>query len=221
MVCLQNVATHENFFFSPLLKEKLIEQGHWRDAVWLKVMAEKYQAWETSGLDHQERNKRENLLRRMIAATMHTDLHDVSVKHAAGSTYLLGFPRALLMVLMESIDARRHLLDLYHDGALLLVERALSTDDIETLFSLIVLRCGYKPMLEDLLGALANIDRLDEFRRNPLLGFILTVSTKSNATQYTAALRRLSEWNDGRLYSCGLFGYCLCIQGLYGYGLCS
>lgn len=78
------------------------------------------------------------------------------------------------------------MLNLYHDGALLLVERALSTDDIETLFSLIVLRsfgkascflcesclvssicvprCGYKPMLEDLLGALSNIDRLNEFR---------------------------------------------------------
>ena len=40
----------------------------------------------------------------------------------------------------DNIDSRKHVLDLYHDAADLLVERALSTDDIETEFSLIVHR---------------------------------------------------------------------------------
>ena len=53
-------------------------------------------------------------------------------------------------------------------------------------------------MLGDLLGALVNMDQLDELRHNVLLGFILTVSTKSNAAQYTAVLYWLSDWNVSR-----------------------
>jgi len=194
----QNVATHENFFLSPLLRQELIELGDWKTAVWLKAFADKYKAWDTPHLSHEERNRSEGVLHRLIAAAMHDDIHNVDVNHAAPAKYLLGFPRRLLMVLMENIAARQHVLDLYHDGALWLVERALSTDDIETLFSLIVLRCGYKPEMNVLVGALANIDRLAAYRRDPLLGFILTVSTKSNATQYTAMLTRMNEWNDGK-----------------------
>ena len=74
------------------------------------------------------------------------------------------------MVLMETIAARQHVLDLYHDGALWLVEHALSTDNIETLFSLIVLRCGYEPELEVLIGVHANVDRNAAYRRDPPLG---------------------------------------------------
>jgi len=193
----QNVASHENFFFSPLLRQKLIEQGDWRSALWLKAFADKYQAWDTSHLTHDERNVREGVLYRLIAAALHSDIHNTTVKHSAPAAYMLGFPRKLLMVLMENIDARRHVLDLYHDGAQFLVERALSTDDIETLFSMIVYRCGYKPELEQLIGVLANIDRLAAYKRDPMLGFILNVSTKTNVTQYTAMTKRMSEWNDG------------------------
>ena len=56
-----------------------------------------------------------------------------STTRLAACSYLLSFSHTLLMVLMESIDARHHLLDLCHDGQVcscLLIERALLTDDI-------------------------------------------------------------------------------------------
>ena len=70
----------------------------------MKIFAEKYQGWEMSGLDHQERNERDDLLRRMIAASLHTDLHDVNV-NCSGTSYLKGFNRRLLTVLMVMMYA--------------------------------------------------------------------------------------------------------------------
>ena len=54
-------------------------------------------------------------------------------------------------------------------------------------------------MLNQLIGALASIDRLAAFKRNPLLGFILPLSAKSNATHYMAMVQREAKWNDGRM----------------------
>lgn len=91
------------------------------------------------------------------------------------------------------------MLDTYEDADEHLVEAAFSTDDIELEFALVVLRCGYKPTMKALLGALANIDRLAALRRDADSGFSIAASTKSNATHHQASARRTAEWNDGRM----------------------
>ena len=70
-----------------------------RDLLCVQVFAEAYQAFELSGLDHQDRNDRLQVLRRLLSAAIYDDIHNVHVNHTAGN--LLGFPKRLLMVLLE------------------------------------------------------------------------------------------------------------------------
>ena len=65
----------------------------------VQVFAEAYQAFELSGLNHQDRNDRLQVLRRLLSAAIYDDIHNVHVNHTAGN--LLGFPKRLLMVLLE------------------------------------------------------------------------------------------------------------------------
>lgn len=73
-----------------------------------------------------------------------------------------------------------------------LVERALSTDDLEVFFSTIVVHCLYKPRLEPLAGAMRNLDFLTKLRRTARaeLGFFLTSSSSSKYAQRVALTDR-------------------------------
>jgi len=186
----QNVPIVENFFTSILLRKDLIERGFWRDVAWMIVFSEAYQAFELSGLDHADRNDRLDVQRRLLSAAIFADVHDVHCAHAHGTAQLFGFPRRLMMVLLENIDGRQHILDTYADAHRKLVERSGSTDDLELEFALIVMRCGYKPTMAALLGAIANIDRLAAFRRDCERGFSLAMSTKSNQCQSDFFLKK-------------------------------
>ena len=115
----QNVPCMENFFYNLILRAELVDKGLWRDVAWItvrarahkrslafrrdllgvQVFAEAYQAFELSGLDHQDRNDRLQVLRRLLSAAIYDDIHNVHVNHTAGN--LLGFPKRLLMVLLE------------------------------------------------------------------------------------------------------------------------
>lgn len=99
----QNVPIIENFFYNRRLQDKLISFGYWRDAVWLKVIGEAYQAFEMSELTHSERSRRVGTLRQLLAAIFHTDLHDMHVNHATSRAAdgIGGFPRKALLILME------------------------------------------------------------------------------------------------------------------------
>ena len=141
----QNVPIVENFFTSILLRKDLIERGFWRDVAWMIVFSEAYQAFELSGLDHADRNDRLDVQRRLLSAAIFADVHDVHCAHAHGTAQLFGFPRRLMMVLLENIDGRQHILDTYADAHRKLVERSGSTDDLELEFALIVMRCACVP----------------------------------------------------------------------------
>ena len=58
----QNVATHKNFLLSTLLRQGLIGLSDWKTAVLLKAFADKYEAWDTPHLSHEERHRSEGVL---------------------------------------------------------------------------------------------------------------------------------------------------------------
>jgi len=66
-----------------------------------------------------------------------------------------------------------------------LVERSLSTDDLETFFGTIVVHCQYKPQLVALSGGMRNIEYRTKLRRTAQeqLGFSISSSRSSKYAQ--------------------------------------
>ena len=142
----------------------------------------------TDGLTEEKRQECREEMRNLIEHMIAEDLHAVHVKHAHNTQKLHGFTRKLLMVFRENCDAVDRIKLAYpHED---LVERSLSTDDLEVFFSTIVVHCLYKPRLEALSGAIRNIEFLTKMRRTARehLGFFIPSSSDSKYAQSEAPI---------------------------------
>lgn len=156
----QNVPIVEALLYDEQLQFCLARQGRMLDALVLRVLGHHHQAWDMSHLTNPIRTYRMLNLLALLRTCVMPKLNDVFEMANFGSnagTKLLGLTTQLQSVMMANIEARMQLHMHFPAAAALLVERSLSTDDIECEFSTIVTSCGYKPTVEMLLSILEHI----------------------------------------------------------------
>jgi hypothetical protein len=110
----------------------------------------------------------------------------------------MGFTTELLFVLMANIEARQQFIMHAPAATLRLVERSLSTDDLEAEFGILVNGCGYKPSFEMAVGFLEHMDFLFHVRRQQAdYGLTLPKSSKCHYSWHSATSMGDSAWSDG------------------------
>ena len=159
------------------------------------------QAWDWKHLTSAVRTYRMQVLHAVLRSLVLHKMDDVFAMATFGANTgpkLLGITTMLVFVFMANIEARAQLMARYPGAVLRLVERALSTDDLECEFSTIVTGCGFKPQLEMVLGYLEHVDYLHLLRRRQhALGIVLPKSSKGRYAYHTANQLRDAAWNDG------------------------
>ena len=78
-----------------------------------------------------------------------------------------GFPRDLLLTMLQNIDGRRRFIEQHPLLGKLLNERAFSQDDVELEWSSLVFIAKYKPTAETCLSRLRSADVLAALRASP------------------------------------------------------
>jgi hypothetical protein len=220
----QNVPIVESLLYDSELQIELVREGNARDAMVLRVMGHAHQAWDMPHLTSHARTYRHQNLEALLWAAVGPSLDDVFVmsKSASKGTVVLGFTTEVLFVMLANMEARQQLLEHAPGGMLALVERSLSTDDLESEFGMIVNGIGFKAAFEVVALFLANIDFLYFVRRRgmELYGLTLPKSTKSHYSWHDAARRGDTAWRDGLfLTAAGGDAYARHIAVKIGYAL--
>ena len=114
-----------------------------------------------------------------------------------------GMPRTLLFALMSNIDAHGQYCREHPDFARWLVQHSLDTDDLETSFGMLVMRCRWKPTYEVAVRSQIAVDHLQRMRMLDAVtrGFALP---GGGARKCSIQIRKLAirkMWSDGRI--CG------------------
>ena len=166
----------------------------------LRVMGKAYAAWDMPGLTYHVRTNRmqqyATVLRHMLNTKLDS-LHDM-LSLGSRSVRLAGFTMEIYMMDLINIESRMWLTAMRPACATHLCERSLSTDDIETEFSILVNGIGYKATLAMVAGYLLNADFLAWVRRfGHLMGISAPNSRHSKYTHQVAMQRGNAAWNNG------------------------
>eukprot|EP00798_Chlamydomonas_sp_ICE-L_P023448 gene23448-17320_t len=130
------------------LQVRLAMAGYHFDALVLRIIGLQHQAWDSPHFPTMARSARmENMQWLIREVTLPTLQDHVStlVKWAIKSSKCMGFTTELLFVFMANLEAHERLLMAHPSASRLLVQRAVSTNDLEIEFSLVVNGGGYKP----------------------------------------------------------------------------
>ncbi|KAG2437073.1 hypothetical protein HYH02_011332 [Chlamydomonas schloesseri] len=182
------------------LQEALVVRGFALDALVLRILGEEYQAWDMAHLTCPARVQRMQALHALLRSLVLPHLNNprLAAKFASRTSKVMGATTDLIFSMMANIEALLQLLLAVPAAACLAVLRALSTDDCENEFSIIVRGIGYKPRLWDLLGYLSRVDFLTDLRRSyPEHGIVVPGSSKAHYTHHHAVQQRDRSWNDG------------------------
>jgi hypothetical protein len=110
-----------------------------------------------------------------------------------------GLMRDLIFSMVGNVENRSALLEKCPVLRLTLNDRAFSTDDCENEFSIITLRCGFKPSWEIVAGLLKNIDELQAMKRNPEIGLVFFQSHRKRYSHFTHCAKLDQTWFSGVL----------------------
>lgn len=195
----QSVPTATAVVYDTRLQEALVAQGFALDALVLRILGEEYQAWDMAHLTCPARVQRMQALHALLRSLVLPHLNNprLAAKFASRTSKVMGVTTDLIFSMMANIEALLQLLLAVPAAASLAVLRALSTDDCENEFSIIVRGIGYKPRLWDLLGYLSRVDFLTDLRRSyPEHGIVVPGSSKAHYTHHHAVQQRDRSWND-------------------------
>lgn len=185
----------EALIWSRQMLAALRRRGWDRDATALEVIGEDHAAWDMSGFTPEQRTLRLERMARLVR-TLFAERLTLAAGASSGSA-LFGFPRDLLLAILGNAEGRRQLLQHFPALEGQLVERSFLTNDLETEFSTIVRRCGYKPVLQMVLGALRSVDILATVRRDPTHGLSLPAAAKASYNQQQQEEANATSWHDG------------------------
>ena len=199
----QNVPIVEALLYDQGLQVKLAMADHPLEALVLRILGHQHQAWDSPHLTRPVRcNRMANLHWLLREATLPALNGPVSelAKWANNDVKqkCLGFTTHLLFVFMANIEGHMQSMKNHPSAARLFVERAASTDDLETEFSLVVNGCGYKPSVDMIMGFLEHADFQYILRRLAgQLGIAMPKSSKVHYSHHEAAKLNDMAWNDG------------------------
>jgi len=192
----QRVSISQEIYYNTRLQERLKEYGWMKDALCLQVIGEEHMAWDMPGLTQADRRIRMDKLKTMLKRIWGSRAHNVNDIH---KTKVAGMPRTLLFALMSNIDAHTHYGREHPELAEWLVQHALDTDDLETSFGMLVMRCRWKPTWEVAVRAQISIDHLYRMRRMPdaTRGFALPGGGARKCTYMLRKEDKHYEWSSG------------------------
>lgn len=192
----QNSAVVSEYFQNPAQQQALHDAGHHITAISLKVIGNAQQAWDTPGLTAEERDKRLDHLR-LLFLTAAGNMPKLAPRLCEAT--ICGYPRDLVLSIVGNVEGRAffklHVPQFSH----ILVERSLCQDDLETSFSQIVTRLGWKATWRAISSVMRNIDIVTAMRRDPDLGFHVKNSAQSSYPHHVSNRLRGNQWNDGSI----------------------
>jgi hypothetical protein len=182
------------------LQRRLVCMGEAPTALALRIVGHAHQAWNDAGLSFHARNARLQLHWILLRQCMLPELDSASASAvvAGRNSRVMGFTRELLLVMMANIEARMQLLAAVPGACLTLVERSLSTDDLEGEFAQLVLGVKYKPSPQMAAGFLRRLDFLRR-RGQAEHGLAMPKSSKSLYSYHDATASADVRWNNGQL----------------------
>lgn len=163
----------QELFYNTELRAKLRERGWVKDALALQIIGEEHQAWDMPGLSPEDRSGRMHRLHAMLLDLFGGRLHDVVGIH---KSHLGGFPRELLFAWLSNIDSYKVLCREHPGLVKTLVQHSLDTDDLETSFGMLKMRCrsdvAYNVAVrsQEATDHLFNMRRLDDDSRGFSMG---------------------------------------------------
>jgi hypothetical protein len=188
-------AAKDAVFTSTALATALRETGQPRQAEVLEVLgAGLVLAWDMRGLTQAVRTLWLQRLKHMLLQLLMARIRLVAGLQAG---HVATFPRDPLFTLMQNADAHQQLLSLHPCLAPHLNERSLSQDDVEGVFSVLVLLAGCKPTTEAACRVLASVIALHADRLDSSRGYDLPRSVRSYYSCQELAARGDSSWNSG------------------------
>jgi hypothetical protein len=191
----QMCAAKDAVLTSTALADALRKTGQPRQAEVLEVLgAGLVLAWDMRGLTQAVRSEWQQRLKHMLLQLLMPRIKTVAGLQAG---HVAMFPRDLLFTMMQNADAHQQLVSLHPCLAPHLHERALSQDDVEGVFSVLVRLAGWKPTAEAACRVLASAIALHAERLDPDRGYDLPRSVRSCYSYQELAAMGDSSWNSG------------------------
>jgi hypothetical protein len=143
----------------------------WRELLVLRVFGLAWTAWDMRDLNSGERTRRIELVLQLLLYNLAGEQIYLPFKAADGlpgvqSQYVNVFTAQSILAMLHNADARRQFRDAHPEAYKHLCERALTQNDLESLFSLVATSAGYKPGGANLLARLARINFADMVMRS-------------------------------------------------------
>jgi hypothetical protein len=107
----------------------------------------------------------------------------------------MGFTRDQCMISIGNIDSRTQLLQAFPYLLKFLCDRAWSTDDIETWFGQLVLKCGYKPAWHIAARVLQYLQEVTRIQRDPSSKIKLASASNCSYPHYQAIIDHIKNWH--------------------------
>lgn len=178
------------------LQAALLLAGHTRDALVLTIMGQYHQAWEMPGLSLAQRVARMQVPRVLVRHMLQHCLGNLyCCEHMAGRNIkVLEVHAQWLLCLIGNVEV--HTFVLASSPALgCFLQRSVSTDDIEALFGVLVMLCGFKPELQMVVGCLGSMAVLAWIRRNAhSLQILAPASSESPYSHHGAVGEAQKAW---------------------------
>ena len=161
----------------------------------LQAFGDAYGAFQDPHLTWEVRTARIDKLKETIESIFGDRLYSpIAMKQG----HVAGVPRDHLLVWAHNADARASIANISTAVPGVLHEHALGTDDLEQMFGMLVMRCGYKPVYRIAMGAFRTISEYVEMKQDPETLISFPVSSKKNYSHYQLQARRDMAWRDGQ-----------------------
>ena len=181
-------------------KLRLLDQGLFRECLFLDVLGEFHESFEMPGLDADERAIRRAHFRFMVFALFGPQLFDTTPNMANQEfKERTGLVSNGILAALANGDC----VDVFLEHATpelrrVFVEKALSNvPDLENYFSLLVGRIGYKPTVPVAEAALKSVDALSILKSSASRSFYMCQSKKKKYDSTEASTKAYAHWNDG------------------------
>ena len=198
LVDTQNVPLAEYVVCSTQLQAALLVEGHVREALMLRLIGHAHQAWDQPGFNFRARTNRLQRYALVLRHLLQPQLDSLWDCASLGSRSIrvAGFTMELFFMDMLNVEARLWLVSMRPALAHILVERSLSTDDVENEFSIIV--NGLGSTIVAIASYLKRVDYLAWVRRHGHEMGLAVPHLQASAYALHAAMR-LGDmaWHNG------------------------
>jgi hypothetical protein len=192
----QNVPSALAFFNSAALRGRLRESGEHMMAQILEVLSDAFAAMDTHGFPRAERMRRLDLAYIMLRHIIGDGMHDVRVDQADRTRTVMGLSIDVVATLMQNIDVIHALLESHPDMARFLRDTAVTSDTIESVFSILQRLAHGKPTKTGMIRHVEKMEFIRKLRSQRGLGICVRDGAKARYMHNTTGSgHKCLRWN--------------------------